>query len=216
MLIDNKSCEEIQYYREKGVIFAEKLFMDDQEKIEAPQKAPLRYHETLDVFSDVIAEHYYECEMDVYRTVVNNPPTEFDITPARRRFANTQGPELPFVYTEDEVEMMEPEEKKAEVGHDAVSVHISDKKSIKEAKRFAASFAKKHTEEETRAYKYEQRGQYVARLHVTPDKALVSKQFHKTTGHGGLLLREGVTIDDLVDKNYEIKEFKYEDDDDKQ
>ena len=190
--------------------------MDVEKKIETPQRAPLRYHETLDAFSDVIAEHYYECDMYVYRTVVTNPPTEFDIIPARRRFANTQGPELPFVYTEDEVEMMDPEEKKVEVGHDAVSVHNTDKKAIKEAKRSAVSFSKKHTEEETEVYKYEQRGKYVARLHVTPDKALVSKQFHRTTGHGGLLLREGVSIDDLVDKDYEIKEFKYEDDDDKQ
>ena len=190
--------------------------MDDPKKIEASQKAPLRYHETLDVFSDVIAEHYYECEMDVYRTVVSNPPTEFDITPTRRRSRNTQGPELPFEYSQDEVNMMASEEKKAEVGHDAVSVHNTEIKAIKEARRSAASFSKKHTIEETEAYKYEQRGQYVAKLHVTPDKALISKQFHKTTGHGGLLLREGVTIDDLVDKNYEIKVFKYEDDDDKQ
>ena len=51
------------------------------------------------------------------------------------------------------------------------------------------------------------------RLHVTPDKALTSKTFHRTTGHGGLLLREGVGIEDLLDKKYEIKEFKYDDDD---
>ena len=190
--------------------------MDVEKKKETPQRARLRYHETLDAFSDVIAEHYYECEMYVYRTVVTNPPTEFDITPARRRFANTQGPELPFVYSQEDIDIMEREEKKAEVGHDAVSVHNTDAKAIKEARRSAASFSKKHTEEETEAYKYEQRGKYVARLHVTPDKALVSRQFHRTTGHGGLLLREGASIDDLVDKDYEIKEFTYDEDDDKQ
>ena len=182
---------------------------------EIPQKAPLRYHETLDMFSDVIAEHYYECEIDVYRTAVNNPPTDFDITPTRRRFTGTQGPVLPFTYTQEEIDSMEYDEKKAEIGHNAVSVHKSEEKAIKEAKRFAVSFAKTHTEEETKAYKYEQRGAFVIKLHITPDKALVSKKFHKTTGHGGLLLREGVTVEDLLDKEYEIKEFKYDDDDDK-
>ena len=179
------------------------------------QKQPLRYHETLDAFSDVIEEHYYECEIDVFRTAVNNPPTEFDITPLRRRDAGTYGPELPVVYTQEEVAMMDSADKYAEVGHDAVSVQQTEEKAIKEAKRFATSFAKKHTEEETEAYKYEQRGTYVMKLHVTPNLALVSKKFHKTTGHGGLLLREGVKIEDLLDKEYEIKEFKYEDDDDK-
>ena len=82
------------------------------------QKQPLRYHETLDAFSDVIEEHYYECEIDVFRTAVNNPPTEFDITPLRRRDAGTYGPELPFVYTQEEVAMMDSADKYAEVGHD--------------------------------------------------------------------------------------------------
>lgn len=182
---------------------------------EALQMQPLRYHETLDAFSDVIEEHYYECEIDVFRTAVNNPPTEFDITPLRRRDTGTQGPELPFVYTQEEIDMMGSADKKAEVGHDAVSVHQTEEKAIKAAKHSAASFAKKHTEEETDAYKYEQRGTYVMKLHVTPDLALVSKKFHKTTGHGGLLLREGVKIKDILDKEYEIKEFKYDDDDDK-
>lgn len=175
----------------------------------------MRYHETLDAFSDVIEEHYYESEIDVFRTAVNNPPTEFDITPLRRRDAGTYGPELPFVYTQEEVAMMDSADKYAEVGHDAVSVHQTEKKAITEAKRFATSFGKKHTEEETEAYKYEQRDTYVMKLHVTPNLALVSKKFHKTTGHGQLLLREGVKIEDLLDKEYEIKEFKYEDDDDK-
>ena len=189
--------------------------MDNENKteIEETQCAPLRYHETLDAFKDVIEEYYYGCDMDVYRTAVTNPPTEFDITPRRRRNAGEQGQELPFVYTQEEIDLMDKDDKVNEVGHDAVSVHKTEEKAIKEAKRFAASFAKKHTKEETEAYKYEQRGPFVIRLHVTPDKALTSKKFHKTTGHGGLLLREGVRIEDLLDKEYEIKEFNYDDDD---
>lgn len=179
-----------------------------------PQKAPLRYHETLDAFSDVISVHYYECEIDVYRTTVNNPPTEFDITPRRRRFEGTQGQALPFTYSQDEVDLMEENEKKEVIGHDAISVHLSEEIEIREAKRAAVSFGKKHTPEETEDYKYNQRGTYVMKLHVTPDKALVSKKFH--SGHGNLLLRVGVTVEDLLDKSYEIKEFKYDDGDNEQ
>lgn len=178
-----------------------------------PQKPPLRYHETLDAFADVIDEYYYECEIDVYRTCVTNPPTEFDITPKRRRFTGTQGPEVPFVYSEEELALMDKESKKEEVDHDAISVHKSEGKEIKQAQRSAVSFSEKHSVEETREYIYNQRGVYVMKLHITPDKALVSKSFHKSTGHGNILLREGVTIEDLLAEGYEIKEFKYDDDD---
>ena len=51
--------------------------MDVENNKETPLIKPLRYHETLDAFCDVIAEHYYECEIDVYRTAVCNPPTDF-------------------------------------------------------------------------------------------------------------------------------------------
>lgn len=189
--------------------------MDKEKKteIEETQRAPLRYHETLDAFTDVIEEHYYECEMDVFRTAVTNPPTEFDITPRRRRNAGEQGQELPFVYTEEEIDLMDKDDKKSEVGHDALSVHKTEAKEIKEAKRSAADFGKKHSAEETEDYKYNQRGAYVMKLHITPDTALVSKNFHRSTGHGNILLREGVTIEDILDKNYELKPFKYDEDD---
>lgn len=177
------------------------------------QYAPLRYHETLDAFSDVIEEHYFECEIDVYRTAVSNPPSEFDITPRRRRNAGEQGLELPFSYTQEEIDMMDDDTKKIEIGRDAISVHKTELKEIKEAKRAAVDFGKKHSKEEFEDYKYNQRGTYVMKLHITPDKALVSKKFHSSTGHGNILLREGVTIDDILDKEYEIKPFKYEDDD---
>ena len=189
--------------------------MDNENKteIEGTQRAPLRYHETLDAFSDVIEEHYYECEMDVFRTAVTNPPTEFDITPKRRRKEGEQGQELPFVYKQEEIDLMDKDDKKDEVGRDALSVHKTEAKEIKEAKRSAASFRKKHTAEETEDYKYNQRGAYVMKLHISPDKALVSKKFHSGTGHGNILLREGVTIEDIVDKSYELKPFKYDEDD---
>lgn len=190
--------------------------MDVDNNKETPSKKPLRYHETLNAFCDVIAEYYYECEIDVYRTAVCNPPTDFDITPTRRRHIGTQGSELPFIYTQEEVDLMNDDEKKVEVGHDAVSVHCTEEKAIMEARRAAASFAKTHTEEETTAYKNKQRGIFLVKLHVTPEHALVSKKFHKSTGHGGLLLREGVTINDILDKDYEIKEFKYDENEDKQ
>lgn len=190
------------------------IYGDIHTEADPPQKAPLRYHETLDAFSDVISMHYYECEIDVYRTTVNNPPTEFDITPRRRRFESTQGQVLPFTYTQEEIDLMNEEEKKKEIGHDAISVHLSEEKEIKEAKRAVVSFGKKHTAEETEDYKYNQRGTYVMKLHVTPDKALVSKKFH--SGHGNLLLREGVTVKDLLDKDYVIKEFQYDDNDNEQ
>lgn len=177
------------------------------------QRAPLRYHETLDNFSDIIEEHFYECEVDVYRTSVSNPPSDFDITPRRRRNAGEQGQELPFAYTQEEIGLMDYDMKKAEVGQDAISVHKTEQNEIKEAKRSAAKFEKKHSPEETEYYKYHQRGAFVMKLHITPDKALVSKKFHRTTGHGNILLREGVTIEDLLDKSYEIKPFKYEEDD---
>ena len=74
--------------------------------------------------------------MDVYRTAVTNPPTEFDITPRRRRNASEQGKELPFVYTQEEIDLMDKDDKAIEVGHDAVSVHNTEEKAIKEAKRF--------------------------------------------------------------------------------
>ena len=189
--------------------------MDNENKteIEETQRTPLRYHETLDAFSDVIEEYYYGREIDVYRTAVTNPPTEFDITPKRRRNAGEQGQELPFVYTQEEIDLMDKEDKKIEVGRDALSVHKTELKEIKEAKRSAVDFGKKHTVEETENYKYNQRGAYVMKLHITPDKALVSKKFHSGTGHGNILLREGITIEDIWDKSYELKPFKYDEDD---
>lgn len=185
-----------------------KTFSED----EAPQRAPLKYHEVLDPFLDVIDEFYYECDIEVYRTAVNNPPTEFDITPKIHRFEGTQGKELPFAYTQEDIDSMEVEEKRIEVGHHAISVHKTEAKEIKEARRSAVSFEKNHSEEETEDYKYNQRGTYVMKLHITPDKALVSRTFHSSTGHANVLLREGVKIEDLLVEEYEIKEFKYDDD----
>lgn len=188
--------------------------MDNDNKTEIEETPPpLRYHETLDVFNDVIEEYYYRCEMDVYRTAVTDPPTEYDITPKRRRNSGEQGQELPFVYTQEEIDLMDKDEKKNEVGRDALSVHKSEKKEIKEAKRAAAAFSKKHTAEETEDYKINQRGAYVMKLHISPEKALVSKKFHSGTGHGNILLREGVTIEDILDKSYKLKPFKYDEDD---
>ena len=106
---------------------------------------------------------------------------------------------------------MTAKEKKQEVGHDAISVHDTEEREIKEARRAEANFAKKHTTEEAMAHREMSRGRYVMKLHLTPETALVSRKFH--SGHGNVLLREGVTIEDILDSNYEIKEFKYDDDD---
>ena len=139
---------------------------------------------------------------------MNNPPAEFDITPARRRFEGEQGLGLPFTYTEEELDLMTESDKKKEVGHDAISVHDTEEREIKEARRAETSFPKKHTPEEAIAHQETARGRYVMKLHITPETGLISRTFHN--GHGNVLLREGVKIEDILAKDYEIKEFKYD------
>ena len=176
-------------------------------------RKPLRYHETIEPFMDVVGQYFFEEDLYVYRTVVNNPPSEYDITPQRRRNHDSQGPILTFQYTKEDVEEMTEKEIKEEIGHNAISVHQTEDMEIKEAKRAYKSFSKKHTAEESEAYKF-RRGTYVARFHITKDNALISK-FDNGKKHANVLLREGVTVEDLIDKTYPIKPFSYEDEDKK-
>lgn len=171
-----------------------------------------KYDDLLGKVPHVVDKYYSEMDIYVYRTAVNNPPTDFDITPNRRRTEGTQGKAFEFQYTEEDLAFFTEKELKIEIGHDGVSVHQTLEKAISEAKRYVTGYAKKHTQEEVDYYKYHQRGVNVMRLHLVPSLGVISG-FDKNR-HANILLYEGVKIEDLWDPSFEIVTFNYDNNED--
>jgi len=174
-----------------------------------PALAPLRYMDTLRLFPDIIKEKYQPLDMLVYRTTPNRPPNDTDLLPRHRLLALTQGKEYKFEYTTEDVAEMEKSDREKVVSREAVSVHQTENKEILEAKRQYKTILKERGEEEAEAYKI-QRGCYVMRLHIKAEYGLISN-FHRSTKHANVLLRENVTLEDLVDSSYELQKFSYDD-----
>ncbi|MBD5232879.1 MAG: hypothetical protein HDS65_01740 [Bacteroidales bacterium] len=166
----------------------------------------LRYHETLDAFRDTIATYYSEKTIDVYRTVRTNPPTDADLIP--QRYLNEdleEFNELLIEYSEEEVAEMTDEEKRSEVSSNAISVNNTAEKCISSAIRTYRTVTTNHPE---RAEKFKkQRGPFVARLSLKPQHGLISKA---KNGHRNFLLREGVKMNDIWDRSFDILEFDYD------
>ena len=181
--------------------------------VEGAQKesiqAPLRYMDKLTLFLDIIAEKYHTSDLLVYRTTPNSLPNETDLLPRHRLLALEQGREYKFEYTAEDVAEMEKDEREKEVSKEAVSVHKTESKEILEAKRQYKAILKSQGKDEAEAYKIK-RGCYVMRLHIKEEYGLIS-DFHQSTKHANVLLRENVTLDDLIDQSYELKKFSYDD-----
>lgn len=174
-----------------------------------PILAPLRYMDKLTLFQGVIAEKYHTGDVLVYRTTPNCPPNETDLLPRHRLLALEQGKEYKFEYSAEDVAEMEDDERDREVSIEAVSVHQTEEWEIFEAKRRYKAILKDKGKEEAEAYKIK-RGCYVMQLHIKEEYGLIS-DFHRSTKHANVLLRENVTLDDLIDPSYELKKFSYDD-----
>lgn len=169
----------------------------------------LRYFEKLTLFDDVIVEKYKAKDIYVYRTTPNNPPTDIDLIPSHRLDKQNQGQEYKFEYTEEEVGRMSYGEKAREVSIEGISAYKTQKKAIREAKRAFNTQLKRFGKEEAEAYK-NKRGCYVMCLHIKEGHGL-SSDFHKTTGHINILLKNGVKINDVLDFDSELIKFSYDD-----
>jgi hypothetical protein len=184
---------------------------DSTEDISSNPK--LRYHETLDLFQDVIDRYYYEDTIDVYRTVSTAPPTERDVIPQKFRNTDSAVKNLEIEYTEEDLEGFTDAEKREEVGHYAISVNRSPEKCEKEARRAYRKFKATHTAERAEEYK-QSRGPYIAKFHIQPQHGKISK-FDKK-GHANFLLYEGVNLDDVWDPNFPLTYIDYDNDPDNQ
>lgn len=172
-----------------------------QEENAPTTKGELRYHEALDPFRDTVGKYYFEATVDVYRTVSSIPPVEEDFIPQKYRSQIKGISEEVITYTPEEIAELDEEDKREEVGHNALSVHKTASKSIKAAKRTYANVRDRFSPERAEQYK-EERGKYVVRLRITPENGLLSK-FHSGTGHANLLLRQNVNPLKLVDPDFE-------------
>ena len=169
----------------------------------------LRYSDVLSQFGDVIGKEFkfdFD-EMYVYRTSLTTPPTDIDTLPKHRRDELTMGKPYEFEYTPEEIAEMDYEEKKGLVTKEGMSVHQTLSKAISEAKR-AYRKQKERLGEEAGERFIVERGSFIMRLRINNKVGLIS-DFHRTTKHANVLLKEGVTIEDILDKEFEIVEFSY-------
>lgn len=169
-------------------------------------KAPLRYHKKLDAFAEIIEANYYERSIQVYRTVKTNPPTDADLIPQRYEgLSFFEIDELLIEYTEEDLAEFSDAEKREEVSKDAISVNTTSAQCIKSALSTYESVKRNHPEN-SEIFK-KNRGNYVARLNINPEHGLITRP---KSGHMNCLLREGVKIEDVLDKTYEIVQFDYD------
>lgn len=172
------------------------------------QPAPLRYHDKLALFHDTISTYYSERMVDVYRTVMTNPPTDDDLVPQRYRHkSSTEINEMLIEYTEEDVAELSDKEKRDEVSGDAISVNTSPEKCRASALNTYRTVKRKYPAPIPDEFKAN-RGPFVIRLNIRPEYGILSKP---KKGHINLLLREGVHIEDIWDKNYIPQKFEYDD-----
>ena len=178
--------------------------VDNDDKI---QKT-LKYADELRYFEGTIKDKYKFKEVEVFRTVRTNPPTDEDLIPLHYQHVNSLE-FFPLEITQDIVDALSDEEKGREVGHRALSMIKTSEKCIKEARRALRSYIenKKPSHEAIEDYK-KKRGMYVAKFKITPNIGLIT-DFHKGT-HAQVLLYEDVKIEDVWDSSSPVIPFKYE------
>lgn len=181
-----------------------------QEREDAVLLSDFRYSEVLCNFKDVVAAEFkYDFDDQyVFRTVVNNPPSDLDTLPKHRREELQSGIPYEFRFTEEEIAEMAYEDKKEQVTKEAMSVHQTFAKAKSEAIRAYRKHKEKFGDEAAQRFIAE-RGCFIARLCITKDNGLIT-DFHRTTKHANVLLKNGVSMNDILDSSFEIIKFSYD------
>lgn len=166
------------------------------------------YNEELLIAQDVIDKYYSEYEHVIaYRTFITNPPTKKDITPQIHR----RQPDIDLNLSEEDYNGLTEKERKEYVSKRAISVHNTEEKEIKEAKRVYKQIKGKYGEDTAETYIQEQRGTLIGRIIITPEIGVFSG-FKK--GHGNLILRKDINIEEIYDHEFGLKSYNYKDDED--
>lgn len=180
-----------------------------QEREDTVLLSDFRYSEVLCKFQDVVdAEFKFNFDDQyVFRTVVNNPPDDKDTLPKHRRQELESGMPYEFQFSEEEIAEMSYKNKKDQVTREAMSVHKSLEKAKSEAIRAYRKQKERFGDEAAQRFIVE-RGCYIARLCITKETGIMT-DFHRTTKHANVLLKNGVSMNDILDPSFEIVKFSY-------
>lgn len=165
------------------------------------------YHEQLEVAKVEIEKEYSTKDALVYRTMVFNPPTDYDITP--QIFRTEKDSLIAGGLSKEEYGILPIKKKREYISERAISVNNSKEAAINSAKKTYLSLMNKFGKDYADEYIENERGVYVAPMMLKEEWAKISK-FDKK-GHANVILDQRVKVEDVVDVE-KLERYEYEDD----
>lgn len=180
------------------------------ERIDMEVKDPLegfRFHEELIVAKREIAELYHPAiDVKVYRTFVENPPSDIDTTARAYRDRETEA-EVKGGLSQEAYDKLKPKKKIDYIAERSLSVNDSREAAEASGKKTYQSITARYGEEYAEAFMENERGTYVGGMILREGQAIMT-DFKK--GHAEVILNEGVRPEDL-EIFEELTKYEYKD-----
>jgi hypothetical protein len=180
------------------------------ERIDMEVKDPLegfRFHEELIVAKREIAELYHPAiDVKVYRTFVDNPPSEIDTTARAYRDRDADAA-VKGGLSQEAYDKLKPKRKIDYIAERSLSVNVSHEAAVASGKKTYQSVTEKYGEEYAEAFMENERGTYVGGVILKEGQAIMT-DFKK--GHAEVILNEGVRPEDL-EIFEELTKYEYKD-----
>lgn len=145
----------------------------------------------------------------VYRTIQDIPPNSEDNCPVVLRESNV-GRRIPRIYTQEEVDRMSPEKQLRELGKFGLSVNDSPKAAIDSClSTYQRLKDKGASPDDLETYK-KNRGMLVGRFKFSSDCGVLTDFINN---HANIFLFEGVSLEDIRDKDFSPLTIIYPSDD---
>lgn len=166
-----------------------------------------RFHEELIVAKREIAELYHPAiDVKVYRTFVDNPPSEIDTTARAYRDRDDEAA-VKGRLSQEAYDKLKPKRKIEYISERSLSVNDSREAAEASGKKTYQSVASRFDAEYAEAFMKNERGTYIGGVILREGQAIMT-DFKK--GHAEVILNEGVSPDDL-EIFEELTKYEYKD-----
>lgn len=168
----------------------------EQNSVEPSNLPPLKYQELLEEFMDVINEQFHPENKTLFRWS-HHPTTDDDFTPQifQQKLADTKGAiEKPHHDASKEVIL-------DYINQFTISVFDTEEHAVQ---AYQAICRKMKVAARLESFK-QHKGEFVYRIKVTDTMGLLDEA--SASGHIQILLREGVTKENLIDKSFHPKKI---------